>query len=142
MAMPSQLVLQPNVTHAEIQFAMLRNLLGTFVDKIDHLGDKVRILSMPSARKRIAFHLFSVQEKSGSIRLHLTREEMADYLGMARPSLSRELGRMQEEGIIQVKGPNILILNQALFEELLDATIFPENPNIMEARAPGTRSLK
>ena len=44
---------------------------------------------------------------------------MADYLNVARPSLSRELGKMQQEGIISLKRRQIQIKDQKRLEEYL-----------------------
>ena len=90
------------------------------MEKINRLGDKVRILSFPSVRDRIAFYLFQIQDNNQRVVLTETREDIADYLGIARPSLSRELGRMQEEGLIQLDGHEVIVLNQMLFDCLFD----------------------
>ena len=44
---------------------------------------------------------------------------MADYLNVARPSLSRELGKMQQEGIISLERRQIQIKDQKRLEEYL-----------------------
>ena len=44
---------------------------------------------------------------------------MADYMNVARPSVSRELGNMQEEGILRIKGKHIMILDRERFESYL-----------------------
>ncbi|MFR0078363.1 MAG: helix-turn-helix domain-containing protein [Blautia sp.] len=51
--------------------------------------------------------------------LNLSREEMADELNVTRPSLSRELGKMQEEGILSLSRKQIQIKDQELLEEYL-----------------------
>ena len=114
------LLLKPVEEYSDIQIAMMRNIMGTFVEKIDNLGDKVRILSYASVRERIAFYLYHIQDQSQRYILNATREEIADYLGVARPSLSRELGRMQQEGIIRIDGREVFILNQELFDNLFE----------------------
>ena len=48
----------------------------------------------------------------------LGREEMADLLNTARPSLSRELMKMQEEGIIEIDKKHIIIKNIEALENL------------------------
>lgn len=48
-------------------------------------------------RERIVRFLVECQDSEGVIHMSLSREEMADYLNITRPSLSRELGKMQEE---------------------------------------------
>ena len=42
--------------------------------------------------------------------------EMADYLNITRPSLSRELGKMQEEGILELSRRQILVKDQEKLE--------------------------
>ena len=44
---------------------------------------------------------------------------MADYLNITRPSLSRELGKMQEEGIIEFGRRQILVKDQEKLEYYL-----------------------
>ena len=43
---------------------------------------------------------------------------MADYLNITRPSLSRELGKMQEEGILELSRRQILVKDQEKLEIL------------------------
>ncbi|EAH3957118.1 helix-turn-helix domain-containing protein [Listeria monocytogenes] len=49
-----------------------------------------------------------------------TREEIAAYLGIARPSLSREFGRMKDEGLIRVNGHEVVVVDQTLFDHLFN----------------------
>ncbi len=116
----SRLLLEPPAEYSDIQVTMMRNIVGTLVDKINLLGDKVRILSFASVRDRIAFYLFHIRDEQHRIILTQTQEEIADYLGIARPSLSRELGRMQNEGILRITGHEVVVLDQALFDNLYE----------------------
>lgn len=116
----SSLFVQKGIIDMDIQLLLLRNIIGNVVEKIDYLGQKVRILSTASARKRIAYYLLSIQDEKGHIMLSSTREEIADYLDIARPSLSRELGRMQKDGIIRIDGHKVQITDQDAFDTLFD----------------------
>ncbi len=116
----SGLFVCPGTIDADIQTVLLRNIIENVVDKIDNLGQKVRLLSIASARERIAFYLLGIQDKDRRMRLNTTREALADYLGMARPSLSRELGRMQDEGIIRLGGREVIIVDQRAFDALIE----------------------
>jgi CRP-like cAMP-binding protein len=49
--------------------------------------------------------------------LNMNREELADYLGTTRPSLSRELMNMQEDGLIDVSRSRILINDREELEQ-------------------------
>ncbi len=42
----------------------------------------------------------------------MTQYEIADFFGVARPSVARALGEMEQEGLIAAKGKNIRILNR------------------------------
>ncbi len=44
---------------------------------------------------------------TGWLVLNETREVIADYLGVARPALSRELGRMQFQVRIKIQPQNL-----------------------------------
>ncbi|EAE7954681.1 TPA: winged helix-turn-helix domain-containing protein, partial [Listeria monocytogenes] len=65
-------------------------------------------------------YLFGIQDDDGSIELTETREEIADYLDITRPSLSRELGRMQKENIIRIEGSSVIILDAIIFDTFIE----------------------
>ena len=46
-------------------------------------------------------------------------EEMADFLNVARPSLSRELMRMQEEGLVKVTKRGIFVPDSLALQKIL-----------------------
>ncbi len=49
----------------------------------------------------------------------MNREELADFLNAARPSLSRELMKMQDEGLIAIDRQEIKILDMEALAELM-----------------------
>lgn len=102
-----------------INIIIMKNLLKVFAEKAFSMNSKIKILGSVGLREKIAKFLFREQNLDGTIQLTITREEMADYLGITRPSLSRELGKMQDEGIIQINTRGIIILNKELFDEYL-----------------------
>ena len=83
------------------------------------MNQKLRILGSGSLRERIVRFLVECQDSNGEIRMKLSREAMADYLNITRPSLSRELGKMQEEGIIEFGRRQILVKDQEKLEYYL-----------------------
>ena len=48
----------------------------------------------------------------------MTREGLAEFLGVTRPSVSRELMKMQDDGLIEIKGRKIYVLDPAEIEAL------------------------
>lgn len=55
---------------------------------------------------------------SDTVRLAMNREELADYLGTTRPSLSRELMKMQQEHLIETDRNMIRITDRDVLETL------------------------
>ena len=60
-------------------------------------------LTEPQLRRRILLFLRDCREEAGCdyFRLPYSRQEMAEVLGVNRSALSRELGRMQREGLLE-----------------------------------------
>jgi CRP-like cAMP-binding protein len=52
----------------------------------------------------------SVLQGSETIRLPVTKKELADYLGVQRPSLFRELKKLKDEGRIRIDNRRIRIM--------------------------------
>ena len=76
------------------------------------LNQKMRILAQNRLRNRIKVYLQGLPIASnGEIQLEMGRGEMADYLCVDRSALSRELGRMQKEGILTYQGQVVHILD-------------------------------
>ena len=96
-----------------------KNLMSIFAMKAYNLSGKVRLLGCGSIREKISLYLIKNQTPSGEIAKNPSREELADYLNVTRPSLSRELGNMEKEGIIRLDGRKIVIVSQEKLEEYL-----------------------
>lgn len=86
---------------------MIRNMLGIFAHKAFFLTRRISLLSSGSLRRKLAALLLEHRQADGSIALGMNREQMADFLGVARPSLSRELAAMREEGLLDMHGREI-----------------------------------
>ncbi|QNM05392.1 Crp/Fnr family transcriptional regulator [Qiania dongpingensis] len=67
------------------------------------MNDRIQILSKKSLRGKLIvfFSQCAHQYGSDTFTLPFNRNEMAAYLGADRSALSRELAKMQEEGILQ-----------------------------------------
>ena len=96
----------------------LGNMLSDLAFKNYYLNRKVQILSCSSLRQKIAMFLIQNMDRNKRCISGLGREEMADLLNTARPSLSRELMKMQEEGIIEIDKKHIIIKNIKALENL------------------------
>lgn len=82
---------------------LAENMLQVLAKKAYFLNQKMLILSAGSIRKKIARHLL-FKNPEGEPMMLMNREELADYLAVPRPSLSRELMKMHREAYIDLKG--------------------------------------
>ena len=66
------------------------------------LNKKVEYHSLKTLRSKIATYLLDEYKKNGqsTFQLMLNRNDLADFINVSRPSLSRELSKMRDEGFI------------------------------------------
>lgn len=97
-----------------------RNMLEIQSEKNFTMTRKLHLLSGTTLRERIALWLLEQSDESGTnlIKLSMNREELADYLGTTRPSLSRELMKMQQEHLIETDRNTIRIVDRDVLEML------------------------
>ncbi len=79
---------------------------------------KLHLLSGTTLRERIALWLLEQAADGDAVKLAMNREELADYLGTTRPSLSRELMKMQQEQLIETDKYTIKIIDRNALETL------------------------
>lgn len=97
---------------------LINNLLIIFAKTAQELNQRVDILTCPTLRQKIAKALM-VHCKEGTTKaLDMTLEEFAEYLGVTRPSISRELMKMQDEGLVKISGRKLYIADVAALGEL------------------------
>lgn len=66
------------------------------------LINRVKELTMPTTKEKVMCYLNNVRStvKSTSFNIPYNRQELADYLGVERSALSKELSELQKEGYI------------------------------------------
>jgi CRP-like cAMP-binding protein len=81
---------------------MIANTLRLVSEKALRLNQKLEYLALKSIRGKISLYLLEQYNKKGSatFMLPMKRNELADFFNVTRPSLSREMGQMREEGLI------------------------------------------
>lgn len=98
--------------NSPIRNILAGNLIKSLAKKNLILNQKVRILSQKSLRDRIFIYLRTLpKDKDGYVRIPFTQTALAEYLGVNRSALSRELGRMQNEGLLVIDGKRIKIID-------------------------------
>jgi CRP/FNR family transcriptional regulator, dissimilatory nitrate respiration regulator len=98
-----RIVIGGTLTDAQ-RVRLMKNLLEIVANQNIRQLYKIDILSRRSLRERVCIYLSILQKKkSSSFSLSMNREELAQYLCVDRSALSRELGRMQRDGLIRFK---------------------------------------
>lgn len=100
-------------------YKIAKNLLTMFAMKAYLLNTKIQVLNSGTLRQRIVRYFLNCRSEGGKIHLNMTREKMAEFLNTTRPSLSRELSNMQKEGLIEMHGKEIILLEEEKLDEFL-----------------------
>jgi CRP/FNR family transcriptional regulator, dissimilatory nitrate respiration regulator len=92
---------------------ILANFLNLISDRSQFLSEKIKFLSFKTIRGKLAqLILQKAGDSRKAIDLDMTQNELADFFGVARPSVARALGEMEEDGALNVKAGQITILNR------------------------------
>ncbi|HHV98358.1 MAG TPA: Crp/Fnr family transcriptional regulator [Clostridiaceae bacterium] len=92
---------------------LIQNMLNIVCEKVLVLSRKVEYLSITSIREKICTYLLEQYKKTGKTTfiLPMNRKELAEFLNVSRPSLSREMGRLRDEGIIDFHMATVKIID-------------------------------
>ncbi len=112
LTFPFHLIGSPSVIPDSLRCMMLKNILELIANANMRQLYKIDILSKKSLRDRIILYLClqSKRKNTKEFSIPFNREEFAAYLCVDRSALSRELGRMQDEGLIQFDKNRFIIL--------------------------------
>ncbi len=115
----SQLLLGARQETMALTLRLQQNLLRIIAGKTYFIHNRLKVLSCGSLREKIARYILQLPHKGKLVQLPGGRELMAAHLAVARPSLSRELSKMQREGIISLERNQLEIIDVEAFEALL-----------------------
>lgn len=99
----------------------LYNFLNLLSDRILLLNTKLKENTLSTLRQKICNFLIEEykKQKTTKLKLNFTKQELAKIFNVQRPSLSRELIKMKEEGLIDFWGKEICIKDLEKIEEYL-----------------------
>jgi CRP/FNR family transcriptional regulator, anaerobic regulatory protein len=90
-----------------------QRLLEMTLDELDAAREWMLLLGRKTAREKISSLLAILARRDASLKagagacsfdLPLTREEMADYLGLTLETVSRQISALKREGVIELEG--------------------------------------
>ena len=90
---------------------LLKNYLDISAEFASRLSRKLQFMSLRTIRQKLAIYIINLSDESQSdvVELDKTKSALAEYFGVSRPSLERELTKMQQDGLISTQKKNIEI---------------------------------
>lgn len=89
------------------EYPELKNQLGIVNNRaLEHAMDHIFTLGNKNAHERLCFFLFNLQQRSGKggshqLELCMSRQDIADYLGLTIETVSRAFSRLEREGVVK-----------------------------------------
>lgn len=100
---------------------ILVNFLDMISNRSQFLSEKIKFLNFKTIKGKLAQYILQKAGKDQiTVNLGMTQSELAEFFGVTRPSVSRALGDMEEDGYLEAKGKNIKIFDK---KGLADLTI-------------------
>ena len=99
----------------------LENYMNLSANYARTLADKLFFMSFKTIRQKLASYLLRMLKQQGDspIQLDRSQQELADYFGVSRPSLARELAHMQDDGLIKTDRKLVRILRKEDMMQLI-----------------------
>ena len=99
--------------HCEYHQKVLTNTLQVLAESANKLKEDSEYLIIKSMRLKIATLVYNcyLDQRNLVVHLGMNRNEMAEYLNVSRPSMSREMMRMRDEGILDFWKDKITIFD-------------------------------
>ncbi len=97
---------------------LLVNFLHIMANRALDLNNRLKVLTKPSLKSKIAAYILANSNNEDRVPIGMTKEKLADYLSVQRPSLSRELITMKEEGLVTCDRKYFYILDREGLEKL------------------------
>jgi CRP/FNR family transcriptional regulator len=108
-----------------------QRLLEMTLDELDAAREWMLLLGRKTAREKIASFLSIIARRDATIHQHaqtgemafdlpLTREAMADYLGLTLETVSRQMSSLKKDGVIRLEGKRHIVIPD--FDLLMDET--------------------
>lgn len=92
---------------------ILVNFLDMISNRSQFLSEKIKFLNFKTIKGKLAQYILDLPETGkNEVRLDRTQNDLADYFGVARPSVGRALGDMEEMGLIGTSGKSITIYDK------------------------------
>jgi CRP-like cAMP-binding protein len=106
----------------QLETHFLYSYLKIISNKAFILNQKLKEVTLKTIRQQISEFIINQSRRNNNaaiIKINMSKKDWADKIGVQRPSLSRELIKMKEEGIIDYEKDIIKILNMDNLKEYI-----------------------
>ena len=95
--------LEESMVNRSWQKKLLKNILHVSMQKNLALSSRIFFTAPKTIRGRLLTYLSAQSMKAGSSTFDIpfNRQQLADYLNLDRSALSKELGKMRDEGLLE-----------------------------------------
>ncbi len=101
---------------------ILKNYLTNNSKQMLFFYKKIELLSYSRIEERIAFYLLYMQKnENDKITLPFSKKDWAEYINVSRSSFFRELKKMSEKNIFEVKNSIIKIINKKALKNIISS---------------------
>lgn len=100
---------------------LLQNYLNISANFASRLSQKLHFMSFRTIRQKLAMYLIDLSNRTHLeyFELDRTRTALAEYFGVSRQSLERELSRMQKERLIEINKRSVSLKNRQKLVQLI-----------------------
>ncbi|WP_017209207.1 Crp/Fnr family transcriptional regulator [Clostridium beijerinckii] len=111
------------LTKEEMKDIMMKNpeigikVLETVGERLSKVENLVQNLATNDVDSRMAYLIVELMEKYGknvdgniSVKLPISREDMASFIGVTRETISRKLKKLEDENLIKIIGTKTIII--------------------------------
>ncbi|MCL6101595.1 MAG: Crp/Fnr family transcriptional regulator [Bacteroidetes bacterium] len=112
MEFTSMLSLEPRV---------MVNYINIISGKAQFLSGKITFLSLKTIKEKIAYYLLQRMKIGGdnSVKIDQTQTNLADFFGVARPSLTRTILELESQGILTWSRERVSVLDPGKLKFIL-----------------------
>ncbi len=109
--------------------SLIQKVLVILADELKSAQSNVVAMAQKTTKSRLAGAILMLSEKYGletdnaTLRVTVTRQELADYVGTATESVIRILSEFRQERVIDITGRRIRILNRRALQSTADSKV-------------------
>ena len=122
MLIPYQKVITSCEQTCNFHIQLIENMMILLGEKNYILNHKIDLLMIKGMKEKLATFLLYESRRHNSNRFDIdfNRNELAEYLNVSRPSMSRELANMKDNGIIDYHMNSFHILSPKKLKQCID----------------------